>query len=153
MSLMSVKENLNVIKRSSASLPGIVLDLFYWVDSNQQWPLFLQAGIDTTKSQMLRDACREALAALLSAASAVSSNTSANARSLLLDEGAPFIDRDTFWIDIQELRSSSRKRVALIDGPPKSGKSPSLIGTAGCGPACPVVWDPWLTNTQSRGPD
>ena len=32
-------------------------------------------------------------------------------------------------------------------------KSPCLIGTAGCGPACPVVWDPWLTNTQSRGPD
>ena len=26
-------------------------------------------------------------------------------------------------------------------------KSPSPIGTAGCGPARPVVWDPWLTNT------
>ena len=40
----------------------------------------------------------------------------------------------------------------LGDQPPLRAKDPSLIGTAGCGPACPTVWDPWLTNTQSRGP-
>ena len=34
----------------------------------------------------------------------------------------------------------------------RNGRSEITLFTR-CGPACRVWWDPWLTNTQSRGPD
>jgi hypothetical protein len=36
---------------------------------------------------------------------------------------------------------------------PGKEDTPTLAGTARYGPVRRVVWDPWLTNTQSRGPD
>jgi hypothetical protein len=36
---------------------------------------------------------------------------------------------------------------------PGKEDTPTLVGTARYGPVRRVVWDPWLTNTQSRGPD
>ena len=41
----------------------------------------------------------------------------------------------------------SSRHAHIVEPTSLRAKSPSLIGTAGCGPACPVVWDPWLTNT------
>jgi hypothetical protein len=47
----------------------------------------------------------------------------AGGRDLLIWDSAPFIDRQPFWISIDELQTSPLKRVAVVDGPPKSGKS------------------------------
>ena len=48
-------------------------------------------------------------------------------------------------------RSGMRRKAEVT----VSGKeeTPTLAGTARYGPVRRVVWDPWLTNTQSRGPD
>ena len=39
----------------------------------------------------------------------------------------------------------------IVDQDPLRARSPSLIGTAGYGAVCPVVWDPWLTNQSVAG--
>jgi RNA-directed DNA polymerase len=48
-------------------------------------------------------------------------------------------------------RTRSSQSTHVMDCASLRAKSPSLIGTAGRGPACPVVWDPGAN--YSRGPD
>jgi hypothetical protein len=112
-------ENLNLIKRSPG-LDEIILDLFYWVESRRVWQGFLLAGIASSDRPILSDACTQALGALPPPPEA---DQPAGARDLLIWDKAPFVDRDTFWIDIDELKTSRRKRVAVVNGPPRSGKS------------------------------
>ena len=114
-------ENLNVIKQS-AGLMGIVLDLFYWIESRQSWRTALDAGVCSADLPFLSEECRLALAVLQSVAPPPGGPAAAG-KDLVIWDGEPFVDRQTFWIDIEELMTSKRKRVALVNGPRRSGKS------------------------------
>jgi Effector-associated domain 1 len=115
-------ENLNAIKKESG-LQAIILDLFYYVDSGNRWESFLQAGIDSNNDRpVFSQACREALESLRRQ-TAPAAAVRANGPNLLIWNTTPFVDRQTFWIDLEELRTSPRKRILMLKGPPKSGKS------------------------------
>ena len=113
--------NLNVIK-TSASLPAIVVDVFDYVESGDKWEAFLQAGIDSEDCPVFSKECRAALKVLRQQTAPAADDGKAGAKPLIWDT-APFVDRESFWIDLDELRTSPRKRVLALDGPPKSGKS------------------------------
>jgi hypothetical protein len=114
-------ENLNTIKRDSG-LPAIILDLFYHVDSGDRWVEFLQGGIDSADRPFFSKVCKEALEAVRQRPAYVKGAAEAKPKLLIWDR-TPFVDREPFWIDINELRTSTRKRVLIVNGPPKSGKS------------------------------
>jgi hypothetical protein len=63
----------------------------------------------------------------------------------LEEQGVPNLR--TLWIEIaapaaRQCALRGGRMMALCATHSLRAKSPSLIGTAGCGPACPVVWDP-----------
>jgi hypothetical protein len=116
----SLNESLNVIKKSP-DLPSIVLDLFYWIEAGQIWESALDKGVETEQRPLLRDECRKALSVFLTPPQRLP--VGAAAKDLVIWDGDPFVDRQSFWIAIDELMTSDRKRVALVNGPPRSGKS------------------------------
>jgi hypothetical protein len=114
-------ENLNIIKRDPG-LSVIILDLFYYVESRDKWVEFLQGGIDSADRPIFCKVCKETLEAMRRQLPRAAGTAEAKPKLLIWDR-TPFVDREPFWIDINELRSSPQKRVLVVNGPPKSGKS------------------------------
>jgi len=119
-----INENLDQIKKSNADLPTIVLDLFYWIEARGVWRQTLIAGEEATSYPSLQKECTEALQAFFAVTTIQTAlPTVSPSPELFIWEEDPFVDRETFQIDIEELFSSDLKRVAMVNGPPKSGKS------------------------------
>ena len=97
--------SLNQIKKSNY-LPAIVLDLFVDVEAAGGWDAFLTAGADSNDRPVFRDACKSTLAALTTMRP-IAVAGQAGGRDLLILDSAPFVDRQPFWIDIEELRTSN----------------------------------------------
>lgn len=111
--------NLNQIKQSNA-LPSIITDLFFWVEAGSTWKQFLSAGTQTVDLPLLSQRSAEILATFTKQQSAP---TNLATQSILIGDGAPFVDRKTLWIDLVQVLNSNKKHSLVVDGPCGSGKS------------------------------
>src|SRR4051794_39195271 len=61
-------QDLNELKKSESTLPELVLDLFKWVEGQQKWRAFVEAGIEVADPDypLLRAACERIRDALSS---------------------------------------------------------------------------------------